>query len=941
MAMAYPKPSNRHTILMGVVAGASFPAQRYITQLNLFQMTYHYAWWSILLSCLCPIIAFIILLRLAFVPKSTWVSGGWRTIGLSILIAILLCFSAYISIIGTTFYPVAPVDFDPATGYASWTSDGSTPFLAPSISFFSASCVFLLIVAVFGKRAQIVSRSRNNVNRLALARFDFTGRILLTPYGTLPLEVIRDPYYPEEPWGNAIQGEDMEFRWLWRVARFWSEIAQHTGHLFTAWQTEDDELERRLRRKGLHLPWSKITPSMPEIKRRRRRKGDLEDILEREEGQGRSYRSPHFPNGNASAHHSRQHSTTPPSAQLNSQPYPNASFNTSVSSGLPDRLIRAAMTLSQTMGIQPNSLGYLHDYPLKTDSRQARCQDCQRETSTRTTFPDGRRRSSSMSSDHLEGRDTDVKSGHQTPPSAWNLWWRRLYKGKIPYLTQTISMVFSLLPSTLQPFWVERPCPIHQSRPQDPLKEIMFRRKGRILVLCSIIQEHAEIIALTFQGYKFHDPIPAASILSRKMGARRSEMMEGMEQWYTLALSTQKNVSLTSTLPFSSRRFVDDLRSLESGDISSTDSIITQPRPPNGVGVVAWILRGGPQHSLEILAPSSEPHALPSVPIPGCTLQELYTLWAQYEGGWGKTPLSLLLTCLQAGDDPCRQGVKEAVEQLIKDLHPLALEKAQVYAHIVEWYPGYPCIALYLFLITDCSSQARWRHPWFGRQDRPAPCTHPSTIPKHHTWVPWNLWRVMHHTVLHHQEIDQKIWSLAIRQEYGPLRLVLHESYGWSKEEVDIFLRMEEFIQDRLQTGIRDAGSAEDILVNMQLIDEGMIPGEWWEHPVPNTRMYTTGYSIDEAREVEAEEEAGEGEPEDERETETREHSEASESSSPSPTPSLPPLRGDPRTGIPSTSKIIDRMGYGDWWTDLMRETLSLERSLYSMVENLTEPRET
>ncbi|RKP14207.1 hypothetical protein BJ684DRAFT_19371 [Piptocephalis cylindrospora] len=591
-----------------------------------------------------------------------------------------------------------------------------------------SSCVFLLIIALLGRRSQVQSRAKNNVNSLALARFDFTGRILLTPKGTLPCQVIQDPNHPEDPWRQTIQRDDLEFRWLWRASRFWTEISQHTGHLFTAWETEDAELEAKMKKRiNFSLPWKK------------------------------------------------PHATDPESSE--------------------------------------------------------------------------------------------------TEPSS-----------------------------------VVRLCPAHRFQRNTPSSDIEFHRQGRVLVLCSTIQEHAEIIALTFLGYEFHDPISIASRLSVEMSARKSEMLSGLDHWYSLALSTQQNGLASPTSYSHPQRVANTLRTMESGGRSRRGSITIEPQSAEKIGVLAWILRAGSQNSLDILAPSREPHSLPSISVPGCTLQELHNLWCGYDGGWGNAPLSLFLPCLETGGDACRQGLRAAVNQLIRKMQPLPLEQARLYAYIVEWTRGYPCVALYLFLKTEDTQPGRWRHPWLQRRGRSAPTVHSRITPKDHTWVPWHLWRVMHHTLLHNREIDEKMWSLAVRREYGPLRLILNKSFNWGEDEVSVFLRMEQFIQDQLQAEVTDESRVEDILVNIQLIEEGVVPGEWWEHPIPDTRMYTTGRPEGESQEDQEEDD----------------HIPMEHSTSGYSSPSPPPLRGDQLSNMPSTAKIVDRIGYGDWWMGLMKESLTL-----------------
>lgn len=233
--------SGMRIVLSGTLTGFTICGMHYLAQAGIANYTnlYHPAY--VVGSATVAVIASIAALGTFFYLRAAWTDSWWKRLLCALLLSAGVSGMHWLGTVGTE-YKLKDVGSSPTDKL----SRGATVVVVLVLSI--STCILLLTIAIIARSQVLQNADKAKQIVLASATFDYSGRIMVKPEGSLPSQTITDSYTEdslEEIFGVSHEA----FRWIFCVTHNWPAVADlipgMRSHMraMTAQETNDHDAQ--------------------------------------------------------------------------------------------------------------------------------------------------------------------------------------------------------------------------------------------------------------------------------------------------------------------------------------------------------------------------------------------------------------------------------------------------------------------------------------------------------------------------------------------------------------------------------------------------------------------------------------------------------------------------------------------------------------------------
>ncbi|KAL2151770.1 hypothetical protein VTH82DRAFT_6868 [Thermothelomyces myriococcoides] len=204
-------------LVSGTLSGAAICGMHYLGNASIKNYHCSYDVGFVIGSVAIAVVASIVALSLFFVFRSTWTNLWWKRGCCALVLAGAVSGMHWCAVMGTT-YTLVQVDM----AISDLSSRNRTVIVTAFLSF--AACLIMACLAIYSARVRKGYTQRAQRITLAAAVFDEHGRILVTPDGFVPSEVVTHTFL-QKTQNDTFSTAHPLFHWLFRASRDWPSIS--------------------------------------------------------------------------------------------------------------------------------------------------------------------------------------------------------------------------------------------------------------------------------------------------------------------------------------------------------------------------------------------------------------------------------------------------------------------------------------------------------------------------------------------------------------------------------------------------------------------------------------------------------------------------------------------------------------------------------------------
>ncbi|KAL1838820.1 hypothetical protein VTJ49DRAFT_2177 [Mycothermus thermophilus] len=199
----------------GVLSGGAICGMHYLGNASISNYQCIYLPAFVVGSATIAAAASTVALALFFVFRSSWTNSWWKRLGCSVVLAGAVSGMHWCAVMGTR-YRLLHINSD--VGAAA---RNTTVIVTACLSF--AACVIIAGLAMYSAKVRKGYSRRAQRITLAAAVFDENGRILVTPDGFLPSEVVTSTFL-QKTHNETFSTAHPLFHWIFQASRSWTSI---------------------------------------------------------------------------------------------------------------------------------------------------------------------------------------------------------------------------------------------------------------------------------------------------------------------------------------------------------------------------------------------------------------------------------------------------------------------------------------------------------------------------------------------------------------------------------------------------------------------------------------------------------------------------------------------------------------------------------------------
>ncbi|KAK4119781.1 hypothetical protein N657DRAFT_626081 [Parathielavia appendiculata] len=202
--------------IAGTLSGGAICGMHYLGNSSISNYRCTYVVPFVVGSVIIAAVASTVALALFFIFRSSWTNSWWKRVGCAVVMAGAVSGMHWCAVAGTRFTLL----------HVNATSDlrsrNTTVIVTACLSF--AACLIMAGLAIYSARVRKNYANRAQTITLAAAVFDEHGRILVTPDGYLPSEVVTSTFLHKAQ-NETFSTAHPLFHWLFQASRNWDSIS--------------------------------------------------------------------------------------------------------------------------------------------------------------------------------------------------------------------------------------------------------------------------------------------------------------------------------------------------------------------------------------------------------------------------------------------------------------------------------------------------------------------------------------------------------------------------------------------------------------------------------------------------------------------------------------------------------------------------------------------
>ncbi|KAG7284587.1 hypothetical protein NEMBOFW57_010965 [Staphylotrichum longicolle] len=200
----------------GTLSGGAICGMHYLGNASISNYRCDYLSAFVAGSVVIAAVASTVALSLFFVFRSSWTNSWWKRVGCAFVLAGAVSGMHWCAVMGTR-YTLKHVNSN-----SDISSRNTTVIVTACLSF--TACLMMAGLAIYSARVRKGYANRAQRITLAAAVFDERGRILVTPDGFLPSEVVTSTFL-QKAQNETFSTAHPLFHWLFQASRSWPSIS--------------------------------------------------------------------------------------------------------------------------------------------------------------------------------------------------------------------------------------------------------------------------------------------------------------------------------------------------------------------------------------------------------------------------------------------------------------------------------------------------------------------------------------------------------------------------------------------------------------------------------------------------------------------------------------------------------------------------------------------
>ncbi|KAL2129413.1 hypothetical protein VTI74DRAFT_7824 [Chaetomium olivicolor] len=200
----------------GTLSGGAICGMHYLGNASISNYQCNYVAAFVVGSVVIAAVASTVALSLFFVFRRSWTNSWWKRISCAFVLAGAVSGMHWCAVMGTR-YTLVHINSN-----SDISSRNTTVIVTACLSF--VACVAMAGLAIYSARVRKGYANRAQRITLAAAVFDEHGRILVTPDGFLPSEVVTSTFL-QKTQNESFSTAHPLFHWLFQASRNWASIS--------------------------------------------------------------------------------------------------------------------------------------------------------------------------------------------------------------------------------------------------------------------------------------------------------------------------------------------------------------------------------------------------------------------------------------------------------------------------------------------------------------------------------------------------------------------------------------------------------------------------------------------------------------------------------------------------------------------------------------------
>ncbi|KAK4235834.1 hypothetical protein C8A03DRAFT_36313 [Achaetomium macrosporum] len=200
----------------GALAGGAICGMHYLGNASVSNYRCDYRAAYVVGSAIIAVVASTAALALFFVIRSAWTNSWWKRTGCAVVLAGAVSGMHWCAVMGTKWTLIH------LTSYSDIRSRNRTVIVTACLSL--SACLVMAGLAIYSARVRKGYADRARTITLASAVFDEHGRVMVTPDGFLPSEVVTRTFLQKTQNATFSVAHPL-FQWLFQASRSWTSIA--------------------------------------------------------------------------------------------------------------------------------------------------------------------------------------------------------------------------------------------------------------------------------------------------------------------------------------------------------------------------------------------------------------------------------------------------------------------------------------------------------------------------------------------------------------------------------------------------------------------------------------------------------------------------------------------------------------------------------------------
>ncbi|KAK4096399.1 hypothetical protein N658DRAFT_501627 [Parathielavia hyrcaniae] len=202
--------------IAGTLSGGAICGMHYLGNASISNYRCTYIVSFVVGSVIIAAVASTVALSLFFIFRSSWTNSWWKRAGCAVVMAGAVSGMHWCAAAGTRFTLLH------VNASSDLRSRNTTVIVTACLSF--AACLIMAGLAIYSARIRKGYSDRAQTITLAAAIFDEHGRILVTPDGYLPSEVVTSTFL-QKTQNETFSTVHPLFHWLFQASRNWDSIS--------------------------------------------------------------------------------------------------------------------------------------------------------------------------------------------------------------------------------------------------------------------------------------------------------------------------------------------------------------------------------------------------------------------------------------------------------------------------------------------------------------------------------------------------------------------------------------------------------------------------------------------------------------------------------------------------------------------------------------------